>query len=346
MKTNGATEDASREAAGVAAFGNDADAALGAKVLREQIGRIIEDDGVSRARIAAAVGVSGATVTQFLQGKYASDDLRVRQKITAWLRTRELKVSMPLPEFVPTSISRRITWVCNRAMAAGVLGLVIGPSGIGKDMGVYDFRRRVGGERVRIIECDGASIGRYGILREMAGALDVPYTRRRDYGSQDIRDAIVAKLSASRGAGGAGLLLVFNETHLLDYSAVEMIRRVLDKSGTGGVLVGTARLATQMAGRGQLMYEQLRRRCRAAAAFRQIDEVPLEDVKAVAESVAGRKLSKTVLGQLYGEANSQEPGHLGKLGRVAALVHQAMELAGDKDLCVADLDNAATLLAA
>ena len=349
MSSQPESADLNREAAGLAAFGNASDAALPAKILRDQLTQILEEDGLNRSRIAAAVGVSPASITLFLNGKYRSDDERLRQKITAWLRTRELKASLPTPDFVQTSISKRISWTCSRAMSNGVIGLVIGPSGIGKDMGIYEYKRQVGGNRVVIVECDGVSSGRYGILRETATALSIPHAAERNHSSimQDIRDGIIANLAASRGAGGPGILLIYNEVHLVDYHAVEMIRRILDKSGTGGVLVGTARLATQISGKGQLMYEQLRRRCRSAATFKQIDEVPIEDVKAVAESVAGQRLSKTVLGLLYSECNSNEPGHMGKLGRVAALVHQAMELtASAGGLTVADVDNAVTILAA
>jgi len=205
----------------------------------------------------------------------------------------------------------------------------------------------VGGDRVIIVECDPVTRGRHGILREIAKALGVPHVvdRRGNYTRQDIRDAIVDKLSGSRDAGGTGILVVLNEAHLLDYNAVELFRRLLDKAATGGVLVGTQRLATQLEGRGKLMYEQIRRRCIAVRAFRQIDDVPLADVKAVAESVACGKLRADVVRALCDECNSTEPGHLGKLGRVAALVHEAMALAGG-EITTAAVANAITLLAA
>ena len=81
-------------------------------------------------------------------------------------------------------------------------------------------------------------------------------------------------------------------------------------------------------------------------AIAQTDAIPIADGKAVAESVAGRRLSKTVINMLYAEANSDQPGHLGKLGRVASLIHQAMDLTKSDQLQAGDVEAAITLLAA
>ena len=321
---------------------------LDANIIRLQIEQIIAEDGIPRARIASAVGISTSTMSLFMQNKYGANDKNIRERITAWLRTREMKATITRAEFVRTSIAREIGWVLSRAHANNVLGLVIGPSGIGKDMAIYDYAERTGGGRVAVVECDPQTATTRGILRDIAKTIGVPHLPNRHGGwnFSDIRDAIVEKLTASRSSGGAGILLVLNESHLLDYPAVETFRRLLDKSGTGGVLVGTARLATQLAGKGRLMYEQLRRRCQAVRAITQTEAVPVEDVRMVAESVAGCALNATVIGMLHGECNSQEAGHLGKLGRVAALVRQAMDLAGRQDIKAADIDNASKLLAA
>ena len=342
------TRERQRQAAGLAEFGNAGEAALPAKALRDQVAETLTDKAASRAAVARAAGASAGLLSQFLNATHTHDDEGIRRKLTAWPRARELKAALPEAAFVETTISRQIHWVCSRAMMSGAMGLVVGPSGIGKDMAVYEYARQVGGGRVVIVECDGASTGRHGILREMAKAMDLPYLtdRRGDYTRQDVRDAIIERLKGSRAAGGAGMPLIVNEAHLLDYHAIEMVRRVLDKSGTGGVLVGTARLTTQLSGKGKLMYEQLRRRRLAVRAFRQVDEVVIGDVRAVAENIAGGRLGKGVIDVLHAEANSQEPGRLGKLGRVAALVHQAMEFADGGPIDAGDVDNAITLLAA
>lgn len=348
MMAHAEARDRNAEQDGMETFGHDQEAALPAEIIRRQIEQIREEDKLTQVRIAAAAGLHDSALSSFLKGTYKADDSRVRQKLTNWLRIRDMKATIPKPDYVETAICRQYAWVCSRAHANGVLGLIIGPSGVGKDMAIYEYRRRTG-PAVVIVECDGLSAGKYSILRETARALDLrsAVDAKNGYSAQDMRDAVIEKLAASRAAGGGGILLVYNEVHLVDYHAVEMIRRLLDKSGCGGVLVGTSRLSIQLSGRGKLMYEQIRRRCHAVRAFAQADRVDEEDVRAVAESVAGRKCSKSVIGLLLAEANSEEPGHLGKLGRVAALVHQAMDLAqGSSAITCEDVEGAAKLLAA
>lgn len=237
----------------------------------------------------------------------------------------------------PTSIAEGIRDVVEGCRRARQIGLIAGPSGIGKStaaLAAVEAAQEAGHDAFYAMltrAADGLQPGLLRIARALGAAVD------GHMGGNDLHDAIVRRWWRT------GSLVVIDEAQFASDALLDALRGIwdeLDRLGTAPaiVLVGTPDLAERVKGRGARRaraFEPLRGRI---GAFVELDGLEAADFAAIARhlGVAGAQAAKLI--ELAGRGR-------GGLHNVRRLVAQARMAAGaaDAPLGLAALKRAAEL---
>ncbi|ECC3818928.1 ATPase [Salmonella enterica subsp. enterica] len=203
-----------------------------------QLKDVMERRGYSQTQVARAIGRSGAVVNQFLQGKYTGDITDIQERITSFIN-RELekeKNRRIQAHFVTTEMAAKGLEVLAYAHQECEICVLYGAAGLGKTMLLKEYVSR--NKDALLIEADPGYTART-ILEELCRLLGVKVRGN----IHELIDACVRELR------GSGRLLMVDEAELLPYRALEILRRLHDKAGTGVVLAGMPRLLINLKGR-------------------------------------------------------------------------------------------------
>lgn len=230
-----------------------------------------EDHGLSQAKIATLLGLSSATVSQYLNGSYSGDVDAVDKKVREMIERAKDKAQDVKTGFVQTATARNIMEVCSMAHSMKDINLVIGDAGLGKTMAVKEYSNTI--ENVILIETEPTFSPKV-MLVELCNKLGITVSRS----NHDNIAGIIDKLT------GSDRLLIIDEAELLSYKCLEIIRRIHDKSGVGVVLVGMPRLRANLRGkRGE--YKQLYSRVGFVCDL--LERLPDDDVAILTQTALG-----------------------------------------------------------
>lgn len=128
---------------------------------------------------------------------------------------------------------------------------------------------------------------------------------------------------------GKGRLLVIDEAHFLSWEAFEALRRIFDATGIGVVFVGQQYLYDQMRGgsRKSMLWDQIFSRVGLRAHFK--GDVPMDDVRMIAEKIHPAGLDNKSMEYLHSKANGA-----GRLRTMVKLLQRAQRLAESENLKV------------
>jgi DNA transposition AAA+ family ATPase len=192
--------------------------------------------GKSQRESAKAIGVSEATLSQFLRGSYPGDMHEVAGKITNYLARHEKRLAVPQePDFVETSIASEIFTVAEFCHNHNKIGLVYGDAGIGKTLALTQYA--AAHPDVIFIRARVELKSARAIINEIANKL----------GKRDIIDTL----------RGTGKLLIIDEAQRLTHSALETLRDIHDESGIGIVFSGNKDIYDRMRGKKGALFAQL-----------------------------------------------------------------------------------------
>ncbi|ECI7964147.1 ATPase [Salmonella enterica subsp. enterica] len=203
-----------------------------------QLKDVMERRGYSQSQVARAIGRSGAVVNQFLQGKYTGDVTDIQERVVSFIN-RELekeKNRRIQAHFVTTEMAAKGLEVLAYAHQECEICVLYGAAGLGKTMLLKEYVSR--NKDALLIEADPGYTART-ILEELCRLLGVKVRGN----IHELIDACVRELR------GSGRLLMVDEAELLPYRALEILRRLHDKAGTGVVLAGMPRLLINLKGR-------------------------------------------------------------------------------------------------
>lgn len=199
----------------------------------EAVRRYLEESGESQNSLAKAAGISGSTLSNVLAEKYAGSYEEVLLKIEDAMNRREEKerVRFKAPEFVETSISKKIMRALNDAAGVSVPRITVlhGDSGIGKTKTLEEFKRINPTSILVKIRPDFVISS---ILREVAEQMGLSPSGA----NYEITNRIIKKLQAT------GRILIFDEAEYLSARSLDIIRRIHDEAETPVVLVGMPKL--------------------------------------------------------------------------------------------------------
>lgn len=214
--------------------------------------------------MARALGISGAALSQWLDGKYKGDVKRINEAVKAFLIREKERLQTPkkMFPFVMTANAQKVFETARFCHIDGEIGLVIGEAGTGKTTAIKEYARQ--NPDVILIEADLGYTTRV-LFRELHRAVGYD-------GEGLIHDMftdVVGKLE------GSGRLIIVDEAEHLPYRALELLRRVYDKAGIGILLVGMPRLLTNLRGkRGD--YAQLYSRVGIASKLHPVSAVDVQ----------------------------------------------------------------------
>lgn len=203
-----------------------------------QLKDVMERRGYSQTQVARAIGRSAAVVNQFLQNKYTGDIADIQERITSFInREQEKEKNRRLQaRFVTTEMAAKGLEVLAYAHQECEICVLYGAAGLGKTMLLSEYAAR--NKSALFIEADPGYTART-LLEELCRLLGV----KARGNIHELIDACVRELH------GSGRLLMVDEAELLPYRALEVLRRLHDKAGTGVVLAGMPRLLINLKGR-------------------------------------------------------------------------------------------------
>ncbi|MBR1681308.1 AAA family ATPase, partial [bacterium] len=211
--------------------------------IRAELKDLMETRGFSTSYVATAIGVAKSAVNMWINEKYNGDNAKLTDKINNFIqRERERSNNEELP-FVDISIVKYISEIGRLCHTKGKIGVCVGRAGLGKTCAVKEYTKNF--LDAILIESDSGYTAK-SLLLEIHRRVGLS-GRGSVY---DLMNEVVHKLYNS------GRLLIIDEAENLPYRALEIARRIHDKTGIGILLVGKNVLFENLCGKNQ-EYDQL-----------------------------------------------------------------------------------------
>ncbi|KAF1370876.1 AAA family ATPase [Yokenella regensburgei] len=213
--------------------------------VKDKLIHLLEGTGYTQKKVATKTGLSTAVISQYLKGVYNGNISNVESAIADFIsreeeraRRREVRES-----FVQTHLAGMALGLISNTHMDGDVGVIHGPAGMGKSMVLKQYMAMNKG--AILIEADPGYTAKV-LLQELCARLGVKKTGN----IHELSEECIQVLT------GTGWVILVDEAELLPYRALEVLRRIHDRSGVAIVLAGMPRLLINLKGsRGE--YAQL-----------------------------------------------------------------------------------------
>lgn len=260
--------------------------------IRAELRELMDSHNYSTAFVANATGLAKSTISMWLNGNYNGKNDKITDAMNNFIqREKERSVENDLP-FVDISIVKYVSEIGRLCHTQGKIGVCVGRAGLGKTVAVKKYTKDF--QDSILIESDSGYTAK-SLLKEIHRRLGL-FGKGSVY---DLMDEVVRKLNQS------GRLLIVDEAENLPYRALEITRRIHDKTGVGVLLIGRSILLENLKGYNN-QYDQLYSRVKYTKI---IDRLLIQDVIKILESIGqDTKLAETYL--LYSDGNTRRLEHL------------------------------------
>ena len=261
--------------------------------VRTELKELMDARGFSTSYVATAIGVAKSAVNMWINDKYNGDNTKLTDKINNFIqRERERSNNEELP-FVDISIVKYISEIGRLCHTKGKIGVCVGRAGLGKTVAVKEYTKNF--LDAILIESDSGYTAK-SLLLEIHRRVGLS-GRGSVY---DLMNEVVHKLYNS------GRLLIIDEAENLPYRALEIARRIHDKTGIGILLVGKNVLFENLCGKNQ-EYDQLYSRVKY---YKKLDDrLLLQDVRKIL-TVIGQNPDLADTYFLYSDGITRKLEHL------------------------------------
>ncbi|KNC89636.1 AAA family ATPase [Trabulsiella odontotermitis] len=205
--------------------------------IREKLIQLLEGSGYTQKKVATKTGLSTAVISQYINGVYSGNIANVEAALADFIsreedrsKRREVKEC-----FVKTQLAGRMLGLIGNTHTDGDIGVIYGPAGMGKSMALREYAATNKG--VILIEADPGYTAKV-LLQELCARLGVKKTGNIHELSEECIQAL----------NGTGWVILVDEAELLPYRALEVLRRIHDRSGVAIVLAGMPRLLINLKG--------------------------------------------------------------------------------------------------
>lgn len=205
--------------------------------IKEKLIQLLERSGYTQKKVATKTGLSTAVISQYLKGNYSGSITNVEGVLADFIhreeeraKRREVKES-----FVLTQLAGLVLGLIDNTHMDGDIGVIYGPAGMGKSMALRQYVAT--NEGAILIEADPGYTAKV-LLQELCGRLGVKKTGNIHELSEECIQALT----------GTGWVVLVDEAELLPYRALEVLRRIHDRSGVAIVLAGMPRLLINLKG--------------------------------------------------------------------------------------------------
>jgi DNA transposition AAA+ family ATPase len=233
-------------------------------------------ESISMTQAAKILGLSPSTLSKVYSGNYEGGNPRtVAQAINSYRRVWNERQSVIDTGFTKTTISEKIFSICNLALKYKAMGLIIGPSQIGKTTALQEYTRLNNHGRTKFVRVPVAA-GIYMVLQEIARACRIS----PNSSVIDLRQRICNALDENT-------LIIIDEVHQTFSTCnrksrmkiIEMLREIHDLTKCGMVLCATPIFEHEMVeGKLKELMEQLSRRCVYRVHLKDAVKLPDKDI--------------------------------------------------------------------
>ncbi|EAY2166350.1 ATPase [Salmonella enterica] len=256
--------------------------------IKEKLIQLLEGTGYTQKKVATKTGLSTAVISQYLKGVYNGNIRNVENVLADFIRREEERARRQevKESFVHTRLADLALGLISNTHMDGDIGVIFGPAGMGKSMVLRQYASTSKG--VILIEADPGYTAKV-LLQELCVRLGVKKTGNIHELSEECIQALT----------GTGWVVLVDEAELLPYRALEVLRRIHDRSGVALVLAGMPRLLINLKGsRGE--YAQLYSRVGMA--------LDIEAHKAESEADDFNIILASLLGTAVGTDYLSSPG--------------------------------------
>jgi hypothetical protein len=260
--------------------------------IRAELKDLMERRNLSIGYVSTATGVAKSTISMWINDNYNGKNEKISDIINNFIqREKERTPDDELP-IVDISIVKYISEIGRLCHTKGKIGVCAGRAGLGKTVAVKQYTRNYLDSI--LIESDSGYTAK-SLLLEIHKRLGLSGKGS----AYDLMSEVVNKLNNS------GRLLIIDEAENLPYKALEIIRRIHDKTGVGVLLVGRNILFENLRGYNN-QYDQLYSRVKY---HKFLDKLLLQDVIKILESSGQNpELAETYL--MYSDGNTRKLEHL------------------------------------
>ena len=260
--------------------------------IRTELKELMENKGFTVLFVATAIGIAKSTVSMWLNGTYKGDNDKITDKVNNFIqRERERSNDEELP-IVDISIMKFINEIGRTCHTKGKIGVCAGRAGLGKTVAVKEYTKNF--LAAILIESDSGYTAK-SLLLEIHKRLGLSGKGC----AYDLMNEVVNKLNNS------GRLLIIDEAENLPYRALEITRRIHDKTGIGVLLVGRNVLFENLRGYNN-QYDQLYSRVKY---HKLLDGLHIKDVKKILLA-AGQDPELAEIYLQYSDGNTRRLEHL------------------------------------
>ncbi len=260
--------------------------------IRSDLRDLMERNNISIAYVATATGLAKSTISMWMNDNYKGKNDKVTDIINNFVQREKERASEDDLPIVDTSILKYIFEIGRICHTKGKIGVCAGRAGLGKTVAAKEYTRNYLDSI--LIESDSGFTAK-SLLLEIHKRLGLS-----GKGScYDLMGEVVNKLYQS------GRLLIIDEAENLPYRALEITRRIHDKTGVGVLLVGRHLLIENLRGFKD-EYDQLYSRVKY---HKLLDSLLIQDVIKILDA-AGQpsNLAETYL--QYSQGNTRRLEHL------------------------------------
>lgn len=285
---------------------------------------------LSRNAAAKRIGVSSATLSQWLSDKYSGDVPAVEAKVARWLQTEREAERLGL-EAAGLDIHRdlgvtdEVAATLAHAQAVGDVVLIHGCSGAGKTWAARHYCRTHSSAYYVSMTC--AVRSDLGMLGRVARAVG---------GHALYRSALEAETAVIERLQDRGALLVVDEAHHLSGRLLDELRCIRDEAGCGLALVGNDAVRMTLA-----RCPQIVGRIASRLAKKSVGE---GDVATLVSGVLKRRATAREVKIAHRVAAG--PGGLHALRRMLERAWMAARIAGQDGIGIEDMEGASADAAA
>ena len=309
------------------------------KTLAEQMNERLAELKMTKAEAALKMNYSRAALSQYLNGKYASDPTELEKKVREFLEASGGMEGGQTPEGGKADILKKkaeffesrdfvqAIGVCQACQEYMGLGIIVGKSGQGKTHALKKYAEL---PRVAYIECDDTMA-----CRDLVEAIEDGIGLPRGYGG-----TIWKRVNRIREFFNTneGFLLIIDEADKLinkyTQKKMEILRGIFDQSDVGIVIAGEPRLETELKG-------NLARFANRMDFYYKLKGLSKNEV---ADYLEGYEVEEAAMGEMISRATNTQSGCFRLLDRTLNNVLRILKQKGETRITMKIVSEASNMM--
>lgn len=311
------------------------------KTLAEQMNERLAELKMTKAEAAMKMNYSRAALSQYLNGKYASDLTKLEKKVREFLEASGGMADSPVQEGTKAgtgTLKKKVEFfesrdfvqtigVCQACQEYMGLGIIVGKSGQGKTHALKKYAEL---PRVAYIECDDTMA-----CRDLVEAIENGIGLPKGYGG-----TIWSRVNRIREFFNTneGFLLIIDEADKLinkyTQKKMEILRGIFDQSDVGIVIAGEPRLETELKG-------NLARFANRMDFYYKLKGLSKNEV---ADYLEGYEVDEAAMGEMISRATNAQSGCFRLLDRTLNNVLRILKAKGETRITMKIVSEASNMM--